>query len=117
MTVGRNERATRRAAPPLFGGPIDPDKYDVRLTAEPKEIRTDRGVRLRIAEQDARHRRWRETSSFVAYLLGLVSIGVMCAILIFNPETSDQLRQWATGGLSAILAGATGYLAGKGRAS
>jgi hypothetical protein len=65
------------------------------------------------------HRRWRETIThflvLFAFLSGLIFIGVICILIVRDPGASSKRFQWAAASLSAILAGATGFLAGKSR--
>ena len=108
MTEGA-EPEQKAFIPPNF----DVKNHDFHVSVAPKEPSNERTARIRSEDADARHRRWRGTITYLTFVLGVLAIGTACLVLLFRPGTPAQLQQWATVGLSAILSGAVGYLAGK----
>ena len=88
-------------------------RHDFRMSIASKELSSERTSRLRESEAQARHRRRKDLMISVAFMVGLASTWVICVVVVFAPEFSGEVQQWATSGITSILAGAVGYLAGK----
>ena len=69
--------------------------------------------RRRETDPNAQHRRLKDLNSFVAVLvaLGLLMVAALAVVLV--PGLAPESKNWATSALSAIVAGAVGYLGGK----
>jgi hypothetical protein len=80
---------------------LHPD-YDVKVQMERRET-----------EPDAQHRRHKDFISFVAVLVALGLLMIAALAVVLAPGLAPESKSWATSALSAIVAGAVGYLGGK----
>ena len=95
------------------------DANKATLTIETPEDPEERDSRLRVAEQQAAHERWRVTiTHFITlgtFVLGVLAIVAICLTLLLRRDTTEKIQHRATVGLSSVLSGAVGYLADRPR--
>jgi len=90
-----------------------PAKRDLDELAHHPDYNVKVQIERRETEADARHRRRKDLISFVAVLtaLGLLMLAALAVVLV--PGLAPESKNWATSALSAIVAGAVGFLGGK----
>ena len=104
-----NENGQSHEAKPRFGEQPPRGSF----ASERSDELDERTFLLREKDAEARHRRLKDLMTSRALLIGLGSTWVVCVVVLFSPGHSAEMRQWATSGITSILAGAVGYLAGR----
>jgi cytochrome c biogenesis protein CcdA len=77
-----------------------------------RQAEADAKTRRGLEEADARFRRWGKAALFLAGLLMVLAVFVLC-VLIVTHSTSPDDRKWATGILATIVSGLVGFLTGR----
>src|SRR5712671_4816206 len=79
---------------------------EVRVTGafnvQRAEDEAERDSRLRIEEADASHKRWRETCTTIAAVIGLALAGFFCGSVALSATASPDDKKWATAAIFAI---------------
>jgi hypothetical protein len=90
-----------------------PAKRDLDELAHRSDYNVKVQIERRETDAEARHRRRKDFVTFVAVLagLGLAMLAALAVVLV--PGLAPESKSWATSALSAIVAGAIGFLAGK----
>jgi predicted permease len=88
-------------------------KRDLNELAHHPDYNVKVQMERRETDSNAQHRRLKDLISFVAVLvaLGLLMVAALAVVLV--PGLAPESKNWATSALSAIVAGAVGYLGGK----
>lgn len=73
----------------------------------------DTETRLRLKEDDERHKRWRSSILFAATLVGVIFVFGLCVRIIGDKGADVNDKKWATAIMTSIVTGGIGYLTGK----
>jgi hypothetical protein len=94
---------------------LDPKQYEVAVS--PKQTQQELKSRLAREEAEAAHQRRKDFILFVAAVLGVAAVVVLCLVTIALPDRSPDDKKWATSILTSIVSSTVFYLFGKGKAA
>lgn len=84
--------------------------YDLKLEVASSERPEEVASRLRVAEAEANHARWRVTVVYAVAALAVTVIAAVCVYVILDPRFSTDDKAWARPILTALGAGLLGFV-------
>lgn len=106
--------ASRRSRPTINLSDIisDPRQLENLQFSRP-ESPEERAVRLQLQQTKATTQLIKETVIFVAGVIGVVAMALLCVMIIRDVATSPDDKKWAQTILAGIVTSVVGYLIGK----
>lgn len=83
--------------------------FEIKTHELPQELES----RLRKEEADAALQRRKDFLLFLAAVLGVGGIAILCIVVAIRPSGSADDKKWATAVLTSVVSAAVGFLAGK----
>jgi Na+/H+-translocating membrane pyrophosphatase len=87
------------------------DRYAIEIRRQ--ECQAELESRLRIQEANAQHERRKDAILFGVMLTVALLIIIVCIAIILSPTSSLASINWATGAITSLAAGVSGYLFGR----